>query len=87
MEAAIANITFDRDWRDADIKRIGRIVHRLRVLIRRHRIGRTARAKAQLIFFENADPHILADIGIDPMKYRRYDWLKEAVRAMGCGPL
>ena len=82
----MADSTLDRDWRD-DSHRIGRIVHRLRVLVRRRRMGRIARAKAQLLFFENADPHILTDIGIDPMKYRRYDWLKESVRAMGCGPL
>jgi hypothetical protein len=91
MEAAMAEITFDRDSIDADrqasLPTSGRIIHRLRVLVRRYQMDRGARAKAQFVFLENADRRILTDIGIDPQKYRRYDWLKEMVRAMDSGPL
>ncbi len=87
----MAEITFDRDSinadRQASLPTSGWIIHRLRVLVRRYRMDRAARAKARFVFLENADPRMLTDIGIDPLRYRRYDWLKETVRAMGCGPL
>jgi hypothetical protein len=91
MEAAMTSITIDRDRIDAGglgtLPTFDRIVRRLRVHVRRHRMDRIARAKIEMIRFETADPRILIDIGIDPKTYRRYDWLKEMARAMGNGPL
>ena len=61
----------------------GGIVRRLHVLVRAHRIAASRRARIRLVHAESHDPRLLADIGIDPRRHRRYDWIGEMARAMG----
>ena len=83
----MANITIDRDLTDADHQLIGasvdRLVHRLRAYARLYRIGRLARARARLVRNETSDGRMLADVGIDARKHRRYDWVGAMSRAAG----
>ena len=60
-----------------------RLLVRLRVLARAHRMSRARRAVLRLIRLEMRDPRWFADLGVDPRKYRTYDWIGELARAMG----
>jgi hypothetical protein len=71
-------------WHDQAHPVWQRIVRRLNVLARAHRIGHFRRARIRLACFDmGGDPRRLEDVGIDPQRHRRYDWLGETLRAMG----
>lgn len=81
----MANITIDSTWTGSNEGSTTweQLTHRLRLLVRAHRIGRHRAMRLRLIRAEMRDPRWLADIGLDARRHRRYDWLGEMSRGMG----
>jgi hypothetical protein len=82
----MANITYDRDL-------IGtahgfglpfdRILRRMHVRVRYHRMSRVARTHAALLRAENHDAHLLHDVGLDAGRRPRLDWIGTIALALG----
>ena len=81
----MVNIASDRIRAGLGTSSLDRVLRRLLVFVRAHRMARMRRHDLLLIQAEIHDPRWFADIGLDPRDYPTNDGMVEVSRAMGGG--